>query len=75
MSRTLSTWIPGVDLSAECDLCEKTAGIIAKPAREWREQWPPLTGDASDDALPRAVEIKLITTDWGEVTRVYALPG
>ncbi len=45
-------------------------------AREWHDQWPPLRGGAEGSGqVPVAVEIKLELEDWGELRRVYALPG
>lgn len=42
----------------------------------WHEQWPPLTGGSLQaSTMPGAVELKLELDDWGELRRVYALPG
>jgi len=42
----------------------------------WHEQWPPLTGGSLQvSTMPAAVELKLELDDWGELRRVYALPG
>jgi len=44
--------------------------------REWHEQWPPLSGGTlGTSATPLAVELRLELDNWGEVRRVYALPG
>jgi general secretion pathway protein J len=41
----------------------------------WVESWVPDSGGAGGDLLPpAAVEIKLQLRDWGEVSRLYALP-
>lgn len=38
---------------------------------EWTEQWPPLAAQGGSNAgLPRAVEVVLVLTDEGEITRV-----
>ena len=42
----------------------------------WQEQWPPLTGGSLQGSpMPAAVELKIELEDWGELRRVYALPG
>lgn len=38
--------------------------------QEWHDEWPPLTGN-SPEPLPRAVEISVDLTDWGEITRLF----
>ena len=40
----------------------------------WQDQWPPLSAEGGG-GLPRAIEVKLKLPDWGELRRVYALPG
>lgn len=43
---------------------------------EWHSQWPPLTGGSLQvDDMPAAVEMTLELEGWGELRRVYALPG
>jgi general secretion pathway protein J len=43
---------------------------------EWHDQWPPLSGGSLQvSTIPAAVELKLELEDWGELRRVYALPG
>ena len=47
---------------------------------DWRDDWPPplVSGDENKpdpDRLPRAVEIRLILEDWGEIIRLLPLPG
>lgn len=43
---------------------------------EWHEQWPPLRGGSlQESSLPAAVELTLELEGWGELRRVYALPG
>ena len=42
----------------------------------WQEQWPPLTGGSlQGSTMPAAVELTIELEDWGELRRVYALPG
>ena len=42
----------------------------------WHDQWPPTIGGSVQNAtLPSAVELKLELEGWGELRRVYALPG
>jgi general secretion pathway protein J len=46
----------------------------------WRDDWPPPsssedTSPPDPDRLPRAVEIRLILEDWGDITRLLLLPG
>ncbi len=40
---------------------------------DWQESWPP--PDIEDPGMPLAIEIKLELEDYGDVTRVFALPG
>jgi len=43
---------------------------------EWHDQWPPLSGGSFQiSGMPTAVEMTLELEDWGELRRVYALPG
>jgi type II secretion system protein J len=46
---------------------------------EWQTAWPPYgshgTSEASVDLLPRAVEVVVELDDWGEIRRVFDLPG
>jgi general secretion pathway protein J len=45
--------------------------------RQWVEQWPPL-GGTRDNGLyqrPRAVEITLVLSDYGEIKRLVEVPG
>lgn len=46
---------------------------------DWRDDWPPPPKEEDSkpdpDRLPRAVEIRLILEDWGEITRLLPLPG
>jgi general secretion pathway protein J len=41
----------------------------------WQSQWP--SRDATEDTapLPRAVEVNLTLSDWGEITRLFLLSG
>lgn len=39
----------------------------------WSDQWPPR--EAAAEALPRAVEFRLVLEDFGELRRVVALPS
>jgi general secretion pathway protein J len=41
-------------------------------ASEWTDTWPP-AGSSDMDALPRAVEITLVTGRWGEIRRLFPL--
>ena len=40
---------------------------------DWQSSWPP--PDLEDPGMPLAIEIKLELEDYGDVTRVFALPG
>ena len=47
---------------------------------DWRDDWPPPPSSTDDrkpepDRLPRAVEIRLTLEDWGEIIRLFPLPG
>ncbi len=41
----------------------------------WVRQWPPAENGESLDALPRAIEWRVTLSDWGELTRLFRLPG
>lgn len=43
------------------------------PAGEWQESWPP--PDIENPGMPLAIEFRFELEDYGEVTRVFALPG
>ena len=40
---------------------------------EWQGSWPP--ADVEDPGMPLAIEFTLELEDYGEITRVFALPG
>lgn len=40
---------------------------------EWQTSWPP--ADIEDPGMPLAIEFNLELEDYGEITRVFALPG
>ena len=42
-------------------------------SNRWSDSWPPRESDAVPLALPRAVEFRIDTKDYGEVTRVVEL--
>ncbi len=42
---------------------------------EWHERWPPLNRDATAGNLPRAVEVTLTLSDWGDIRRLFTLPA
>ncbi len=43
---------------------------------EWQEQWPPDAQDVEPNRLPRAVELVLVTEDWGDIRYLYRInPG
>jgi len=47
---------------------------------DWRDDWPPPVSSGNEskpdpDRLPRAVEISLTLEDWGEIIRLFPLPG
>ncbi len=44
-------------------------------AGEWSESWPPTSSDTEEPGLPLAIEFTLELDDYGDVTRVFALPG
>ena len=41
--------------------------------RQWRSQWPVLSNNDKQPALPRAVEVNVELEDWGTVTRLYRI--
>jgi len=42
----------------------------------WQADWPPPSQDeAFQEILPRAVEVSVTLTDWGEITRLFLLAG
>jgi len=41
---------------------------------EWRPEWPPPTVQQVQTPLPRAVEITLTLTDWGDIVRLLRPP-
>jgi general secretion pathway protein J len=51
----------------------------------WQKEWPApdntttgnpaATADDNGQALPRAVEVSMTLNDWGEITRLFLLPG
>jgi general secretion pathway protein J len=38
------------------------------------DQWPPRLGRLPPEQLPRAVEVRLVLSDWGEIVRLIELP-
>lgn len=43
---------------------------------EWHDSWPPLSSDAEEFiALPAAVEFSIEMEEFGQITRLFALPG
>lgn len=44
-------------------------------AGDWTENWPPLDGDAESAGLPAAIEFTLELQDYGNVVRLFAMPG
>ena len=40
---------------------------------DWQDSWPP--PDVEEPGMPLAIEIKLELEDYGDITRVFALPG
>lgn len=43
------------------------------PTGEWQESWPPI--DFEEPGFPLAIEFTLELDDYGEITRIFALPG
>ncbi len=41
--------------------------------KEWRERWPPLSMTTQPVPLPKAVEITLVTEQWGDIQRLFPL--
>lgn len=67
------------DAPAEIPLLDKVTALewqFLDAQRNWHGEWPPrnATGDASDE-LPRAVELRLETADWGEIRYLFRLIG
>lgn len=44
-------------------------------AGEWKENWPPIDSDAESAGLPAAIEFSLELQDYGNVVRLFAMPG
>ena len=63
---------------SSADERELLAGVSAvtvrflDPDKQWHTDWPPLTGAAT---TPKAMEIVLELQDWGEVKRLFLMPG
>jgi general secretion pathway protein J len=57
------------------DPVERFALRYLDQANRWSDSWPPVraTGDAPVPALPRAVEFRIATPDYGEITRIVEL--
>jgi general secretion pathway protein J len=45
---------------------------VLDPDGQWQTDWPPVNGS---DAAPRALEMVLELEDWGEVRRLFLIPG
>jgi general secretion pathway protein J len=58
-----------------CSGVERVELRFLDTGQEWVPDWPPRQAGGQAQALPRAVEITLQLTDWGELTRLIALPG
>ena len=43
-------------------------------ADQWQDAWPPLGNDKASP-LPRAVEVTVELEDWGEIPRLFLVPG
>lgn len=39
----------------------------------WQSEWPPRDATGNIAPLPRAVEVSLVLSDWGEITRLFLL--
>jgi general secretion pathway protein J len=42
---------------------------------DWRAIWPPPVVDQAPTDLPRAMELSVTLSDWGEITRLFRLPA
>ena len=49
---------------------------------KWEEQWPTSTLESEDDekapkpsAMPKGVELRMVLMDYGEITRLFIVPG
>jgi general secretion pathway protein J len=42
---------------------------------DWRAIWPPPVVDQAPTDLPRALELSVTLSDWGEITRLFRLPA
>jgi len=58
-------------------LLERVDGIELRfqdDTGEWRDRWPPLNANPAGVGMPRAIELTLQLSDWGEIRRLVALP-
>jgi general secretion pathway protein J len=42
---------------------------------QWHVEWPVETGGEPDATLPRALEVRLELSDWGDIRRILLIPG
>ena len=76
---------PYVDRGSEDQAVEKPLLSKLKSAklrfmdknRKWQDQWPPLNADpsAAQADWPIAIELTLQLEDWGEMIRLFRVPG
>lgn len=45
------------------------------PDSRWQNRWPPQQSATPVEGLPRAVEVTLVLSDWGEIVRLIPLAG
>ena len=45
---------------------------LLDPEGKWHSDWPPVTAPT---VTPKAVEVVVELEDWGEVRRLFLLPG
>lgn len=63
----------------EARILDQVSGLAVRfldAQGEWHEQWP-LPSDATQEvpALPVAVELSISLSDWGDITRLFRVPG
>jgi len=85
VSTLMRLYWPYVDRASEDQVVEKpllTRVASAKlrfldKQQKWQDQWPPVNFDPSNALTnwPIAIELTLELEDWGEITRLFRIPG
>ncbi len=59
-------------------ICEEVKALTLRYLDQddaWHDQWPPADPDFKGAVLPKAVEVTLELTDWGEIVRLLPMAG